>query len=90
MNAERPESAAVREAVRDILSTVGARPDLTRVSDTDSLLASGVVDSMAMVDLVAALEARFGIRVEDTELTPEHFDTVAAIVSLVSAKAGAS
>lgn len=89
MSAERPADAGVRAAVRGILASVGARPDLNEVSDTDSLLGSGVVDSLAMVNLVSALEERFGIKVGDTELVPEHFDSVQAIVHFVSGKTGA-
>jgi len=76
----------IADGVRSILAEVGARADLTDVQDHDSLLASNVVDSVAMVNLVTALEARFGIMIDDTELTPEHFDTVDAIVALVSRK----
>jgi len=82
-------SAEIAEGVRGILAEVGARGDMAGVSDTDSLLANNVVDSVAMVNLVTALEARFGIMIDDAELTPEHFDTVDAIVRLVARKAGA-
>lgn len=91
MSGDRAASAgAIAEGVRSILAQVGARADLTGVNDTDSLLASNVVDSVAMVNLVTALEARFGIMIDDAELTPEHFDSVEAIVRLVSGKSGAS
>lgn len=78
-----------RHQIRAILAEVGARPDLTAVSDTDSLLTSGVVDSMAMVGLISALEAKFGITVGDTELVPEYFDSVNAIAEFVIRKTSA-
>jgi acyl carrier protein len=83
-------AAAIAEGVRSILAEVGARADLSDVTDTDSLLSSNVVDSVAMVNLVTALEERFGILIDNAELTPEHFDSVEAIVRLVSRKSGAS
>ncbi len=83
-------TAAIVDGVRSILADVGARADLSGVTDSDSLLGNNVVDSVAMVNLVTALEARFGIMIDDAELTPEHFDSVDAIVRLVSRKAGAS
>ena len=75
--------------VRAILAEVGGRPNLSGVSDTDSLLTSGVVDSLAMIGLVDALERRFGITVGDTELIPEYFDSVSAIAALVARKTSA-
>ena len=81
---------AVGAVVREILSSVGAHADLATVGDTDSLLGSGVLDSLAMVNLVTALEGRFTIAVHETELVPEHFDTIAAIVALVRGKLGAA
>lgn len=88
MTAQRHTAADIRVAVRGILAKVGARQDLSGVSDTDSLLSTGVVDSMAMVNLVSALEERFDIAIGDTELVPEHFDTVQAIAALVATKTG--
>ena len=90
MSAQRPANAAeIRSAVRGILSSVGAGGDLAQLQDGESLLAAGIVDSMAMVGLVSALEERFGINISDDELVPEHFDSVQAIVALVAGKTGA-
>lgn len=80
--------AAIAGEVRKILAEVGAQGDVTAVGDSDSLLASGVLDSMAMVGLVSALETKFGIAIGDDELSPEHFDTVTAIAALVAQKSG--
>ena len=91
MSGERSATAVeTTETVRSILAEVGTRPDLSGVTNTDSLLSSSVVDSVAMVNLVTALESRFGIMIDDSELTPEHFDSVEAIVRLVSGKTRAS
>jgi acyl carrier protein len=79
---------AITEQVRAILASVGARPDMTAVTDTESLLNSGVIDSMAMVNLVTALEQRFRIAIGDTELVPEHFDSVEAIAAFIRGKTG--
>ena len=89
MTPQPPASARdVRAAVRDILASVGAQSDLGGLQDSDSLLAAGIIDSMAMVGLVSELERRFGITISDTELVPEHFDSVQAIVALVAGKTG--
>jgi acyl carrier protein len=53
----------------------------------DDLLALGVIDSFGIVELVGFLEERFGIAIEDDDLTPEHFSSVAGIAEFVSSKA---
>jgi acyl carrier protein len=54
-----------------------------RLADDDSLLESGVVDSLGILEFVTFLEERFSMALEDDDLTPEHFNSVAAIASFV-------
>jgi acyl carrier protein len=44
------------------------------------------LDSMAVVELVAALEARFGFEVSDDEITGEVFETLGSLAAFVEAK----
>jgi acyl carrier protein len=44
------------------------------------------VDSMGMIDLVYGLEERFAITIEDDEVLPENFGTIAALTALVERK----
>jgi len=43
-------------------------------------------DSMAVVAIITALEDRYGIRVEDEELTASIFEDVASLARFVAAK----
>lgn len=53
---------------------------------TDSLLDSGLIDSMAVLKLVSFVESEFGLEVTDEEVVPENFETIEAIVRLVESK----
>jgi acyl carrier protein len=55
-----------------------------------SLIESGVIDSTGVLELVAFVERRFGVRIEDEEVTPEHLDTIRRIENLVARKTGAA
>jgi acyl carrier protein len=44
------------------------------------------LDSMAVVELVCALEARFGITIEDDEVSADIFETLGALTDFVDAK----
>jgi acyl carrier protein len=52
----------------------------------DVPLLTGVLNSIAIVDLVALLESEFGIVVENDDLDPENFSSIHAIVAFVERK----
>ena len=56
--------------------------DIEVVCDTP-LISSGIVDSFSMVSLKTFLEKKYSINLPDAEATPEAFDTVDSIVTLV-------
>ena len=74
----------VRDILRDVLSLGGRADRLT----TDSALLGAVpeLDSMAVVGVIAALEDRFGITVDDDEISGTTFATLGSLVEFVSAK----
>jgi acyl carrier protein len=47
------------------------------------LLADGVIDSLGLLKLIAWLEDRFELSVDDSALDPDNFRTVAAIDAFV-------
>lgn len=54
--------------------------------DDASLVENGVIDSMNVMELVLFLEENLGIKVEDHEIVPEHFDSVSKLAEFVTAK----
>ena len=54
--------------------------------DSDSLVESGVIDSLGIMKLVEFIERTFEIKVDDTDLVPEHFDTLDAMNNFLSTK----
>jgi len=59
------------------------------LSDTDSLLEEGIIDSLGIQSLVAFLESSYGITVDEDDLMPDNFDTVNAIKEYVEKKRNA-
>ncbi|HVY49159.1 MAG TPA: acyl carrier protein [Minicystis sp.] len=56
------------------------------LADGDSLLDTGTMDSTGTLELMAFLEEHFGIVIDDTEVVPENFDSIAAVAALVGRK----
>jgi acyl carrier protein len=62
------------------------REDRADISDTESLLDAGLVDSTGILELVAFLEQRFNIQMADAEIVPENLDSIGAITTYVKRK----
>ena len=56
------------------------------LSDDDSLLDSGIVDSTGVLELVAFIEDEFDLEVKDEELIPENLDSIDQLVAFVERK----
>lgn len=50
------------------------------------LIDNGVLDSMAMFEVIAFIENSYGIEVEDADLSADNFETTRSIAALVSRK----
>jgi acyl carrier protein len=53
------------------------------ISADEALISSGLIDSFHLVDLAVFVETSFGVRLEDTELNRETFDSLASLVALI-------
>jgi len=72
--------------IRAYLVANRATDSAVSFSNQDSLLEAGVIDSMAMVDLITHLEKTYSITVDEDDMVPEHFDSVDAIAAYVTSK----
>jgi len=76
----------VEESVRQLMIERAWLEQQDSVSDTDSLVEQGVIDSLTMMELIGFLERTYEIQVTDNELIPENFETLSAIASFVEQK----
>ncbi|HEX2358906.1 MAG TPA: acyl carrier protein [Solirubrobacterales bacterium] len=84
------QNGSVRRELRGFIEEnfLYLEPEL-ELSDSDDLLALGVVDSLGFVELVEEVQARFGIAVDDIEITEENFGSIDGIVAFVDRKQAA-
>ena len=74
----------MNEKIIKIIQEVSQKPDVPSVDE--SLFDSGLLDSFALTDMVAALEQTFNIKVPDSDLNPRKFDTVEKIAAYVESR----
>jgi acyl carrier protein len=74
--------------VKQILADVLSLGDAGRSLDAGSPLLGAIpeLDSMAVVNLITALEEHFGITVEDDEISADTFDTLGSLAAFVAHK----
>jgi len=73
----------VRGFVIDDLGWEGAADEL---SDDLPLIRAGVLDSFGVLMLVQFLESAYGILIEDGDITPAHFGSLASIERYVECR----
>lgn len=76
------------EGVKAVLvSVLGIEDRAATINAGTPLLGSlPELDSMAVLELVAAIEQRFGVTIDDDEVTAEVFDTLGSLAAMVDDK----
>jgi len=77
---------SVKDQVREFVLENARSKGINQVSDEQSLMESGIIDSLAIFRLVAFLEDNFRVRIPDDEIIPENFQSVDEIEKFVSGK----
>jgi len=79
----------IQEPIRQyILENFMYSDNAAELSDGLSLIDSGIMDSTGVLELVGFIEETFEIKIEDTELVPENFDSVQRITDFIQRKLG--
>ena len=65
-----------------IASEILKQPNRSILPD-EALISSGLIDSFSLMDLALFVEDTFGVRIEDTELNADTFDTLNTLVELI-------
>lgn len=66
---------------------IQSQPDMANsagaISYDRSLIASGIIDSLAVLRILEFLEKRFDVQFDPEDLTGENFDSISAMAALV-------
>jgi acyl carrier protein len=57
-----------------------------KLSSSDSLIRSGLIDSFHLVDLALMIEEVFHVKLEDWELNADYFDTIEDLAVLIKTR----
>jgi acyl carrier protein len=80
-------STSLEDVKAVLVETLGIEHRAASVQASTPLLGDmPELDSLAVVELVSALEARFGFTVDDDEISGDVFETVGSLAAFVDAK----
>jgi acyl carrier protein len=58
----------------------------SKLSSSEPLISSGLIDSFSLVDLAVFVEDEIGVQIDDSELNSSAFDTLDQLVKLIKAR----
>jgi len=73
------------EQLRQFIQKICQQPDRV-IKDGDKLLSSGLIDSFSLIDVALSVEDIFKVKIEDTELSTDYFDTFEELLNLIKLK----
>jgi acyl carrier protein len=56
------------------------------IGATEPLISSGLIDSFSLMDVSLFVEDTFGVRIEDTELNADTFDSLEQLATLIQSR----
>jgi acyl carrier protein len=80
----------VKKLRKYVLETFLFTNDDSALSNADSFLDKGIIDSTGTLELVMFLETEFGIRVADEELLPANLDSIDRLLQFIERKKAAA
>ncbi len=64
--------------------------DQSLLSNDDSFLKKGIIDSTGILEVIGYLSEEFGVTVKDEEMIPENLDSVNNLVAFIARKSQAA
>lgn len=75
-----------KDQIRQFVMENAQAKGIQQVSDDESLMAAGIIDSLGIFRLVSFLEDSFGLRIGDDEIVHENFQSINHIEDFVTGK----
>ena len=74
----------ISKEIREFLYEDHLSEEFENLTDDDSLLETGIIDSVKMLDLIEFIEKTFTFTVDEDDMVPENFDTINSLTEYIS------
>ena len=79
-------SAEMHQQIAEFIAQKILRQPKRVINPTDALISSGLIDSFSLVDLALFVEDTFGVRIADSELNANTFDSIEQLANLIASR----
>ena len=84
---EQETDTAIKNKVREFIkNNFLLGNDSSSLSDEDSFLETGIMDSTGILELITFIEENYSISIEDDELLPENLDSLNNVAAFIKRK----
>ena len=77
---------AVISTLEKYIATKVLKQPNRKISPDEALISSGLIDSFSLMDLALFVEDTYGVRIEDTELNADTFDSLNQLAALIASR----
>jgi acyl carrier protein len=78
--------AVKQELERFVVETFGRRRGIRSIGPDEDLVGDGIIDSLGLTELVAFIEQRFGVVVDDDDVVIDNFRNIRSMESFIADK----
>jgi len=73
----------MEDKIREYIQREILKDPNREIGSDEPLISSGLIDSFSLVDIALFVEEEFGVRIDDSELTADTFDTLDGLAALI-------
>ena len=81
-------NAAIYTQLSNYISAQILKQPKRVIAADEALISGGLVDSFSLVDLALFIEDTYSVRIDDTELNADSFDTLEQLVAVIESRRG--
>jgi acyl carrier protein len=86
LNERKPYDTAMKESLAKYIATEFLHDPERAIAPEEALISSGLVDSFNLVDLALFIEDKYGVHLDDSELTADVFDNLDQLAELIASR----
>ena len=79
-------SAEMHQKIAEFIAKQILKQPKRVIQPTEPLISGGLIDSFSLVDLALFVEDNFGVRIADSELNVNTFDSIEQLTNLILAR----
>ena len=76
----------VESTIKHYITTEFLHGKKREIDPDESLIGSGVLDSLTLLQLISFVEEEFGVTVADSDMDPDNFESINAIEAFLERK----